>query len=328
MVLIQTGQTWQFSSELDLEEVVWRNLPALLNVQPLHRQFAISGQFCDLLAVDASNQLVIIELKNTEDRYVVQQLTRYYDAIKSAAELPFSASTERPRLIAITPSFHKDTFIDCRYSTLDIELLSFSLEPSSNDISLTIQDASGVALSTLCLPEMLSAVPAAIEIPDPPRKLLNWLSQHSQAEYDWVMQMRAQILSFDPRMKEIVTASSIFYGRGKTKACCELKKANVIGFQGRAVTCFLWLPHPQNKPRVLRMLLGFDLKKQQVVWLIYSQSAYKTGTMWNFPQCIELMESIGWQRSLAHYQPLLDADRKIGSSDIVDLALQTWHRRL
>ena len=73
MVLIQTGQTWQFSSELDLEEAVWRNLAALLNVQPLHRQFAISGQFCDLLAVDASNQLVIIELKNTEDRYVVQQ---------------------------------------------------------------------------------------------------------------------------------------------------------------------------------------------------------------------------------------------------------------
>lgn len=155
MSLIQTGQRWQFSSELDLEEVVWRNLPELLNVAPLRRQFAISGKFCDLLAVDASDQLVIIELKNSEDRYVVQQLTRYYDAIQSAEALPFSVNSAQPRLIAIAPSFHNDTFIDCRYSTLDIELLTFGLEPSSDDINLTIQSITGKALSTLCLPETL-----------------------------------------------------------------------------------------------------------------------------------------------------------------------------
>ena len=328
MVLIQTGQTWQFSSELDLEEVVWRNLAALLNVQPLHRQFAISGQFCDLLAVDASNQLVIIELKNTEDRYVVQQLTRYYDAIKSAAELPFSASTERPRLIAIAPSFHKDTFIDCRYSTLDIELLSFSLEPSSNDISLTIQDASGIALSTLCLPEMLSAAPEAIEIPDPPRKLLNWLSHHSQAEYDWVMQMRAQILSFDPRMKEIVTASSIFYGREKTKACCELKKVGSAGYVGCALAYFLWLPHLERRPQVVRMMVGFDMKQQSVSGLIHSRSSYRQTEGWVFPRHLELAEGLSWPCFKEHYQPLVNADRTISASSIVELALQTWQRRL
>ena len=328
MSLIQTGQRWQFSSELDLEEVVWRNLPELLNVEPLRRQFAISGKFCDLLAIDASDQLVIIELKNSEDRYVVQQLTRYYDAIQSAEDLPFSVNSDQPRLIVIAPSFHNDTFIDCCYSTLDIELLTFGLEPLSDDINLTIQSISGTVLSTLCLPEILKSSPATIEISDPPRKLLNWLSHHSQAEYDWVMQMREQLLSFDPRMKEVVTPTSIFYGRGKSKACCEIKKANVIGYQGRAITCFLWLPHLQNKPRVLRMMVGFDLQAQHVTWLIYSQSSYRTGKMWNFPQCIALMKSVGWQRSLAHYQPLLDEDQTISSSGIVSLAMQTWHQRI
>lgn len=80
MAFIQSGQSWQFSTESDLEEVVWRHLPKLLNLLPLSRQFSISGKFCDILAVDEANQLVIVELKNTEDRYVVQQMVRYYDA--------------------------------------------------------------------------------------------------------------------------------------------------------------------------------------------------------------------------------------------------------
>lgn len=89
MAFIQSGQSWQFSTESDLEEVIWRNPPKLLNLQPLSRQFSISGRFCDILAVDEADQLVIIQLKNTEDRYVVQQLIRYYDAIQAAEALPF-----------------------------------------------------------------------------------------------------------------------------------------------------------------------------------------------------------------------------------------------
>lgn len=63
--------------------MLWRNLPKLLNVEPLSRQFSVEGKVCDLLAVDSAGHLVIIELKNTEDRYIVQQLTRYYDALQS-----------------------------------------------------------------------------------------------------------------------------------------------------------------------------------------------------------------------------------------------------
>lgn len=82
MTFIQINQEWHFSSELELEEIVWRNLPALLNVSPLRRQFSADGNVCDLLAVNSAGELVIVELKNSEDRYVVQQLTRYYDSLK------------------------------------------------------------------------------------------------------------------------------------------------------------------------------------------------------------------------------------------------------
>ena len=100
MAFIQTAQQWHFDSELALEEVVWRNLPSLLNVEPLQRQFSVEGKVCDLLAVDSVGQLMIIELKNTEDRYIAQQLTRYYDALRHADKLPFTADTSHPRLVA------------------------------------------------------------------------------------------------------------------------------------------------------------------------------------------------------------------------------------
>lgn len=143
------------------------------------------------------------------------------------------------------------------------------------------------------------------------------------------MQMREQLLSFDPRMKEMVTASSIFYGRGKTKACCELKKVGSAGYVGRALAYFLWLPHLERKPQVIRMMVGFDMSEQQVIGLVHSQSSHRQkGGGWTFPRHIELAESFGWLHFKEHYQPLVNADRTISASDLINLALQTWQRRL
>ena len=329
MALVQAGQNWQFSTESDLEEVIWHHLPALLNLRPLSRQFSISGKFCDILAVDDANQLVIVELKNTEDRYVVQQLVRYYDAISSVEALPFEVATSEPRLIAIAPSFHADTLIDCRYCTLKIVLLTFSLELSRNgQLSLVLSDTAGNQLSALRLPKAQPAAQPDVSIPEPPRKLLNWLSHSSTAEYDWVMQMRGQILSFDPRMKEVVTPTSLFYGKGKTKACGELRKERPPGLN-RAISYFLWLPHPEYRPHVVKMMVNFDLQQQQIRQLLYCRYSYRTSASWNFPDRPNIM---GVRRGMPgfkeHYQPLLNAKQSISSVDIVDLALRTWHKRL
>ena len=328
MAFIQSGQSWQFSTESDLEEVIWHHLLALLNLRPLSRQFSISGKFCDILAVDDADRLVIIELKNTEDRYVVQQLIRYYDAISSAEALPFEVAASEPRLIAIAPSFHADTLTDCQYSTLSIELLTFSLEQTADGITLTIQDTSGTVVSTLCLSAALSTIRDNIEIPDPSRKLLNLLSHSSAAEYDWVIQMRRQLLSFDPRIKELVTASSIFYGCGQTKACCELRKVGSAGYIGRALAYFLWLPHLERKPQVMRMMVGFDMEKHRVLGLVHSSSSYRMSEGWIFPKSVELLQKLRYPQFQEYYQPLLNTDRTISSSCIVDLALQTWYSRL
>jgi RecB family endonuclease NucS len=78
--LKQTANNWEFDNEAELENFLWLNLPSLLNLNPFKKQYAIDGQFCDILAIDEQQRLVILELKNTEDRYVIQQITRYYNS--------------------------------------------------------------------------------------------------------------------------------------------------------------------------------------------------------------------------------------------------------
>ena len=95
-------------SELALEDFIWKNLSQLFKLTPLKRQHPAKGEYCEILAVDDNKQLTIIELKNTEDRYLVQQLTRYYDNLvdeKSFAEqIDYN---QQINLIGIAPSFHK-----------------------------------------------------------------------------------------------------------------------------------------------------------------------------------------------------------------------------
>ncbi len=184
MTFIKSGQTWQFATESNLEEVVWRYLPELMNLKPVSRQFCISGKFCDIIAVDNFNRLVIVELKNTEDRYVVQQLVRYYEAIATAETFPFDVDVASPRLVALAPSFHADSFTDCKHSRLEVELMTFSLESSSSGISLLMRDAAGHDLCTLPLQKDEDVSRPEIQISEPPRKLLNWLSDSSDIEHE------------------------------------------------------------------------------------------------------------------------------------------------
>jgi RecB family endonuclease NucS len=68
---------WVFGSEALLEDFVWSNLQPLFGLTPLKRQYYCNNEVSDILAIDDRGGLVILELKNVEDRYLIQQLTRY-----------------------------------------------------------------------------------------------------------------------------------------------------------------------------------------------------------------------------------------------------------
>ena len=128
VILKNSGGVWNFVDELELETFVWKHLSEIFNLVPLERQSNINGQICDILAVTQNKQLVIIELKNTEDRYVINQLTRYYDAL--IQEKPFKNKVDYQQeilLYAIWPIFHQHNLIDVKYSKLHFELFQSSV---------------------------------------------------------------------------------------------------------------------------------------------------------------------------------------------------------
>lgn len=118
-MLKKVGESWQFASENNLEDFVWSQLNILFELLLLKQKYIEFGNICDILAVDKNNRLVIVELKNVEDRYIVQQLTRYYHSIPENKPFQQQINYQLPvRLIAIAPSFHRHSWIDKKYHKL------------------------------------------------------------------------------------------------------------------------------------------------------------------------------------------------------------------
>ncbi|NER32945.1 MAG: DUF91 domain-containing protein [Oscillatoria sp. SIO1A7] len=240
VTLRKTGDRWEFDSEAALEDFLWDKLEPLFALKPLKRQYNANEQFCDILGTSDRQQLAILELKNSEDRYVVQQLTRYYDVLveqKSFAEVDY----EQPiRLAAIAPSFHRDNFTDLKYHLLasQFEFWQFSIVEEGEKFYFDLKNLQREATCRAEIPYRPEA--ATPDIPPPPRKLLGLIEKYSDREQEAILKVRWQILNFDGRLQEVVSGGSIKYGNGnskKSKFCAEFcsdSKENLI--------LFLWFP--------------------------------------------------------------------------------------
>lgn len=138
-MLKKTDGDWQFASENNLEDFVWGKLNILFGLSPLKRQHIVYGDICDILALDGNSRLVVIELKNAEDRYIVQQLTRYYHSLLEEKPFQQQVNYQLPiRLIAVAPSFHRHNWIDREYHKLSFEFMSFTISQQQNDVYLQL----------------------------------------------------------------------------------------------------------------------------------------------------------------------------------------------
>lgn len=256
-MLRRIGTGWQFETEALLEDFFQANLYNLLELKVLGQQYYISGQVCDLLAVSAQGQLSIIELKNDEDRYIVQQLTRYFDAVVN--EKPFQEIIDysQPiRLIAVAPRFHRDNWTDQKYHQLEFEFLEFCITSWTEGFIFKLHhQESGKAWNAVVPYRDTSS---DREIPSIPKLLLTMLAKSPDIDRQGVILFRETLLNFDVRMQEITTNGSIFYGRNKSQICAELKYDG----QRRRIALFLWLPHQvrlnRGKAMVARLRVWTD----------------------------------------------------------------------
>ena len=218
--LIKLPEGWRFSSEADLEDFVWNNLNKLFGLTPLKRQYIIQSDCCDILALSESGQLVIIELKNIEDRYVVQQLTRYYHSLVTEKPLADIVKYERPiRLIAIAPNFHRHNHIDQLYNKLSVEFFQFEITQLEKYLTLHLknQERQHMVSEIIPYPQKFilddeTSVPKLRVLPRIPKAFEKLLDERHKNEKDIFLHIREKILSSDDRMIEINTKSQTRYG--------------------------------------------------------------------------------------------------------------------
>lgn len=236
--LRKTGDHWEFASEFALEDFIWANLEALTGLSPLKRQYISLGEICDILAVNQEQQLHILELKNSEDRYVVQQLTGYFDNLISTAALSEKIDYSKPvKLIAIAPSFHRHNLIDCKYSKLEISFLQLQVHKQDGHFYLELTGIEAEETYRIEIPYTEVELVKHEDLPEPPKLLLDWLGSCTRDEQEGFLKMREQILLFDKRIQETVDSKkAIRYGKGQPCAelCWDRKTQKPI--------LFFWLP--------------------------------------------------------------------------------------
>lgn len=239
--LRKTGTGWEFISEEALEDFVEAHLESLLGLAVIKRQFTINEQRCDIIAVDENKSLTVVELKNGEDRYVVQQLTRYYDALLEHKPFAEQVKYDFPvRLVAIAPSFHRDSFTDRKYNHLLLQFLEFAIVPAGDNLYFHLKDVDTGHTSQV---EITYQERESTEnIPSPPKEFRNLLKKFIDDEQQVIWRIREKILRFDTRVQEIICSKSISYGKGQSKLCAQIcvDRRTSEGYIRPAL--MLWLP--------------------------------------------------------------------------------------
>jgi RecB family endonuclease NucS len=242
--LQKIADQWRFVSEASLENFVWEHLFDLFNLTPLQQQYVCQGEICDILAVNADRQLHILELKNVEDRYLVQQLTRYYANLNEVQPFADQIDYAHPiRLLAIAPSYHRHNLVDQQHNTLKLELWRFHLSEQESQVWFHLTALESQACHQLQIPsQFTNTKPNFSEAPIPPDHLLAWLGGCTEAEQIGILGLRAQLLARSDRIKEALDGNWIRYGNGKSKLCCEI----YFERKRQRPILFLWLPTPSS----------------------------------------------------------------------------------
>jgi len=341
--LRKIGLDWEFESESALEDFVWMNLQQLLSLTPLKRQYRVKDQICDIIAVDKNKRLVVLELKNTEDRYIVQQLTRYYDVLLEEKPFQEQIDYEQPvQLIAIAPSFHKDSLTDRKYHNLQFNFVDFEVIKLENSFYLSLNDLETGKISKLSFFYQEKNFLKNVALP--PKKLLNFLdncNNCSSLGKDKVLSIRHKLLSFDARMQEIVKTNKIEFGKQSNHPCAELYFRSSLGLRGE-LCLFLRLPEPSPYYRQtvirLNILTDKDCDKFSEMQFFHKAFIYnksRSGDRFHFPHFADMIKSYAEDEEVSkkaqicyqNYKKLIE-NRSNSVDCLIDIALETWLKRL
>ncbi len=344
--LIKTNEGWKFSTERDLEDFVWNHLEHLFNFCPLKRQYISRSEICDILAVRKDKQLAILELKNFEDRYIVQQLTRYYDSLIDekpfADKLDFDLSIQ---LFAIAPTFHRHNLVDCKYSNLSFTFLCFEITQNAKQLYFSLKDLDGFEFSKLTIPypsEYVIDTPKETvslrAIPKPSKAFQKVLDEQLSEHRERILQIRQKFLRFDERIGELNTAVTVRYGlkKGKDELHTGKQFAEFYSefFKGifHGLHLYLWLPFPTGRIYIRTYNQSEKGIMKLDIWGLREsswQTVSELGLKRNPNPRAYITQSCNFEFYSEMYAAITGKKLKSNSLDeLIDLALEEWLQRL
>ncbi|WP_190488837.1 hypothetical protein [Pseudanabaena sp. FACHB-2040] len=142
------------------------------------------GEICDILALTPDNELAILELKNAEDRYIIQQLTRYHANLLEGRPFADVINYQKPvRLIALAPTFHRHNHIERDFSRLSFEFVKLRvLKEDQFYLEFSFEDVTYPSVRTPIPYQEVDLVGPPEAVTDVPANLLTWLGTCSAAE--------------------------------------------------------------------------------------------------------------------------------------------------
>lgn len=291
----------------------------------------------------------MIELKNTEDRYIVQQLTRYYHSLKTYRPFADQIDYGKPiHLLAIAPTFHKHNQIDRQYSQLHYQLACFritQLEAENYQFNLTDRDTAQAWNLVIpkkfnsCIATKFDNSPKPVhQLTLPPKSLQRIIQSISSNTQARVIEIRNKILSFDEQIREVGLTTTTKYGLAKGdkdvyegKLCAEFLLAPIVISGRYQPRLLLRLPYPKKKLTGL----GRTYNQQPTKGMTFAEVA--SGECWDSSDIYFYLgksrTNWSWRFTLKEYanvyQQLTKKQKSLDSLDaLIDLALEEWEEQI
>jgi hypothetical protein len=286
--------------------------------------------------------MVIIELKNTEDRYVVQQLTRYYHSLATEKPMAEIIKYDQPiRLIAIKPYFHRHNYIDQIYNKLTVEFWKFEITQINKQLTFHIKNQEESTISSVVIPypqeyilDEITAPPTLRILPRISRAFEKLLDERHQSDKDLVLKIREKLLDFDERMAEVSTKVITRYGYPQkngsiptTKMCAEFYSRPINEFYQLEFS--LWLPIPNQ--RYISQNIYQKKTEKILIWAFNKENSKLSLNVFRNPDPKSYRHSESY--SLSQYSKiykLMTGEELTDKSleGLIEIALADWQERL
>ncbi|CAN1210198.1 DUF91 domain-containing protein [Tumidithrix helvetica PCC 7403] len=263
------GNIAEFETERHLEWFFWHTVLTKLGLKPLASQYSCREGICDILARGIDDRLIIIELKNTQDSHVIEQITAYFDALH--LEKPFSEEVDYSKpitLYTVCPSYSSRTVSILKYHKLDFTVLAYIVKSCDQVFRFTLWDwFTNEEIVQIEIPSA-TEIPTDFNLPDPPKSYVDLLRKCSDDQKHWAIQTRDQIYQFAQssnfKISETPDGKSTRFERTKLYPIVEMDWDN----KRDTLAIYLWLPFTTVNGRINMMRETYKKTSMMRLWIV------------------------------------------------------------